>query len=194
MCILSDLIFGRTNGRKPPMYTSLPLFTAIRMPSLINVGAAGARTSRPTELGKLIVVFQERHSISSTVEKGPRDIEQRYTLFALAINQRSRALRYQASRESNSFGRSAPTWDSSLLRGKKNFPVRYLLSANAKTPLLKASRSSLEGSRNASIYEYQPRGGISQGTTPGNAFPLRFEDRNSMKCSFSPALIDAASS
>lgn len=58
------------------------------MSSLINVGTAGEHTSpaRPTELGKLIVVFQE----GAPSLRRRRDIEQRYTLFALAINQRAR--------------------------------------------------------------------------------------------------------
>ncbi|KAL0102812.1 hypothetical protein PUN28_018241 [Cardiocondyla obscurior] len=70
----------------------------------------------PTELGKINCRLPKARSISSPV---PRDIEQRYTLFALAINQRSRPFRYQTPRESNSFGRSALTWDLSLPSRKK---------------------------------------------------------------------------
>lgn len=98
------------------------------MSSLINVGAAGANiVERSTELGKLIVVFQE-HAPSPA--KGTADIEQRYTLFARAINQRS--LGCSEYRGFNS-DRSTFTWDFYSSR-EKLFPPRCLLSVNIKTP------------------------------------------------------------
>lgn len=89
------------------------------MSSLINAGTAGERRGTADGIGKINCRLPGARSISSPAETGPRDIEQRYTLFALAINQRSRPLRYQTLRESNSFARSARPLGTSLHLAKK---------------------------------------------------------------------------
>lgn len=99
------------------------------MSSLINVGAAGANiVGWSTELGKLIVVFQE---CAPSPRKGTVDIKQRcYTLFAGAINQRSLPVPYRSGIQ---FGRHAYFISSSII---KAFYSIYLLNEdeNSKAP------------------------------------------------------------
>lgn len=127
---------------------------AIRTSSLINVGTAGEHRGTADRIGKINCCLPGVCSISSPAETGPRDIEQRYTLFALAINQRSRPFRYQTLRESNSFARSTSTWGVSSLQKKKRESFSFVTCWSRIRVAENFEKLSWRLLRR--IYEYQP--------------------------------------